>query len=866
MSTKIGRFEVLSEITHSPIGAIYKASDPETGQTVALKTLKLELLGEQGPALVQSILEEAETTKVLNSHNIALLYGAGEIEGLFCAALEYVQGNSINTMLARKEGFSIWDLQDIVRQTCQGLDHAHSHHVAHYSLEPAKIMVTWDGTVKVLGFGISAMGAPASQASGTPPEVLFYMSPEQLRGDPLDARSNLFSLGAILYEMVTERKAFSGEDADQVRQSILEMTPVAPDQINRKTHPVLSQVIMKALAKAPEERYQSGQDLVNDLERCKESATKAAAKKAVQPPQGLIAPQKQVPAPSASVPVPAKPAPMRPAPPAPVATAPPKPLEKTAPPKIQATPTMAQPEAALPQASSQEFEVQKPAETPSMALPVEEKRAAAAAAAGWGGGSAASSTDAMPRTPKLDPTEQFISSCVKASVEAATRESATMSSAATVEPEYETAVEAPRVAIDPMMAEAPAEAPKRASFSEMDELPPLKEVFIAPPPPPSVPDPVDQTKVSLFIAPREPEKPRIQPREVAKKAVKEIKKTPPKLFGYAIAGAVGVILLVIVVIAFRIHSENSDDDSTPVQSAATTESAQPSATPVPSNRPATQAPAAVQAEPITAEPPASVSVKPKFNPKKKAARTPAAAPQLIPGQLSISSTPESAQVHIDGRTDPGWVTPYNMPGLTPGQHVITVMKAGYSTETRTLEVASGSKSFLVVQLAALTAQASVGSEPAGAMVFLDGKDTGRVTPTQLSVDKPGNHSLTIKKQGYLDETTTANLQAGQTFHFAPALRALGNTNEIKTAGKFKKMFGGAGDTTGMGTVSVKTQPKGAQITVNNRMLDKGSPVEFYLNPGTYVIDITAPGFKAIHRVVNVDKGGRAAIDETMERE
>ena len=205
MPNKIGRFDILSEITNSPTGSVYKASDPESGQTVALKTLKLEVFGDQAAALVQSVLEEAETTKSLNSHNIALVYGAGELEGLFCAALEYVQGNSIATMLARKEGFSIWDLQDIARQTCQGLDHAHAKAVFHYSLEPAKIMVQWDGTVKMLGFGISIMSAHGRDASGQATEVLHYMSPEQLRGESLDARSNLFSLGAILYEMVTER-------------------------------------------------------------------------------------------------------------------------------------------------------------------------------------------------------------------------------------------------------------------------------------------------------------------------------------------------------------------------------------------------------------------------------------------------------------------------------------------------------------------------------------------------------------------------------------------------------------------------------------------------------------------------------------
>src|SRR5882724_12435573 len=258
MANKIGRFEILSEIVRSEFSAVYKAADPDNGQTIALKTIQLQMLGDRASVLVDQILKEAESTTPLNSHNIALLYGLEEIDGQFCAAMEYVQGNSIGTMLARKEGFSIWDLQDIARQTCQGLDHAHSHNVVHYSLEPAKIMVTWDGTVKLLSFGVSCMGAFTCQAAGKAPDVLHYVSPEQLRGDPVDGRSNIFSLGAILYEMATESKAFGGDDADQVRQQIVEATPAAPVEVNRKIHPVLSEVIMKALSKAPEDRYQSG--------------------------------------------------------------------------------------------------------------------------------------------------------------------------------------------------------------------------------------------------------------------------------------------------------------------------------------------------------------------------------------------------------------------------------------------------------------------------------------------------------------------------------------------------------------------------------------------------------------------------------
>ena len=259
-----------------------------------------------------------------------------------------------------------------------------------------------------------------------------------------------------------------------------------------------------------------------------------------------------------------------------------------------------------------------------------------------------------------------------------------------------------------------------------------------------------------------------------------------------------------------------------------------------------------------------VSVVPKYS-RKKTKPVPVSVPTAIPGQLTINSTPEGAEVHIDGRTDPSWVTPFNLPGLTPGQHTVSITRAGYSTESRTIDVASGSKSFLVVQLAQVTAMVAVNGEPAGAQVFIDGKDTGKVTPTQISLDKPGPHVLLVRKQGYLEETTTANLQAGQIFHFAPSLKALGSTDDIKIGGKFKKLFGG-GDTAGMGTISVKTQPKGAQVAINNRIMDKFSPVDLYLNPGTYVIDVTLSGFKPVHRIIEVQKSGKIAIDEVLEKQ
>src|SRR5579863_7412880 len=188
MPTKIGHFEILSELAKSPTGAVYKANDPENGQTIALKAIQLDAFGDGAEALEHALLAEAESTNVLSSSNITKVYGAGEIEGQFCAAMEYVQGNSIATMLARKEGFSIWDLLDIGRQLCSGLDHAASHNVAHCSLEPAKIMCGWDGTVRILGFGVSSVGNFVQHVVEGLPTILHYMSPEQVQGQPTDNR------------------------------------------------------------------------------------------------------------------------------------------------------------------------------------------------------------------------------------------------------------------------------------------------------------------------------------------------------------------------------------------------------------------------------------------------------------------------------------------------------------------------------------------------------------------------------------------------------------------------------------------------------------------------------------------------------
>jgi len=814
MSTKIGHFEILSELSKSATCVVYKANDAETSQTVALKAIQLSAFGERATELQECLLAEADAAKVLSHTNLTPVRDAAEIDGQFCAAMEYIQGNSIATMLARKEGFSIWDLLDIGRQVCSGLDNANSHKIFHYSLEPAKIMCGWDSMVRILGYGLSSVGKFTADMPGVP-SILHYMSPEQVRGEDIDARSNLFSLGAMFYEMVTDRKAFDREDAEALRQSILESTPVPPMHVNPKLHPVLSDLIMKALAKNPAERFQNGRELLDELEKCKESKPQAAkqpaapAKSTVVPNAVKTAAQTKFAGSSA----PSRPAASKPQPAAPVQS---KPAEK-------------------------KFTV--PASAPGKA---------AAAAVGAAGGRAVSSAPVKPAP--IEPAEP----------------SAYMSSSTLDEPAVDVPEdEAPKISVDPMMAEGGPSKSGGISFSEMTELPPLKEVYVPPPPPPPVVEQKQSHAPTVFSGfEDEPEKPKVQPREVAQKAMKEIKSVPPQLMIYSIAGAAVLILIIAVVLVLHVNTLNTDGDTPrPVaaepapQPAASEPAAQPA--PPPAQSAATQAQPEAEAPAQVAEPePTHVAAAAARG--KNGRKKPAPAPAAIPGQMAIDSTPQGAQVQVDGRTDPSWVTPFALTGLGAGAHTVTVSKAGYSTDTRTVNVASGSKAFVTSHLSLLMATLAVSSSPAGANVYIDGKDTGKLTPAQVPVDK-GQHVILVRKSGYIDQTTSAQFALGQTTNFSPTLQTLGNVDDIKTVGKMNKLFGGK-EAQGMGTVSVKTQPKGAQVAVNQHMLDKDTPVNFILDPGNYIVDITLSGYGSVHRVISVDKGGKVVIDEVLQHE
>jgi hypothetical protein len=245
----------------------------------------------------------------------------------------------------------------------------------------------------------------------------------------------------------------------------------------------------------------------------------------------------------------------------------------------------------------------------------------------------------------------------------------------------------------------------------------------------------------------------------------------------------------------------------------------------------------------------------------RADAAPVAAPVAAEGQLSVSSSPEGATIEIGGRTIDSWKTPQIIPSLAPGVYQVKVSKAGYSTESRSVEVTSGGRASLDFKLNALRAVLSIGGTT-GASIAIDGKPTGKFTPAEFSLD-PAAHSVTLHKEGYFDYTGDVKLAAGQTTSLIPSLTIAGRTDNIKVVGGASKLFGGS--SRGMSRLTIKSDPKGAQVTINGSTLSKTTPLEVQVEPGNYEITIQKDGYKIVKKTIITEAGGKTTVDESLPR-
>ena len=323
----IGRYHIEGELGKGAMGVVYKATDPNIGRTVALKTMRLDVHGIEAEEMLQRFRNEARAAGVLNHPNIVTIYDAGESDGLFYMAMEVIEGQTLQALLAKNRVLPVEQVLNVTRQVGEGLDFAHSKGVIHRDIKPANIMMTTSGLVKIMDFGIAKAGGgltSTGQVLGTPN----YMSPEQVKGKPLDGRTDLFSLGVVLYEMVTGEKPFGAQNVTTIIYKIVHEEPLAPKEIDSSIHPGLSAIVIRALSKDVNARYQSGADLAKDLDNYQAfgSAAPQPAKTVVadDPAQrARAAAATTVQSPTAPPPAPAaKPAPPKPVAPKPASMAP----------------------------------------------------------------------------------------------------------------------------------------------------------------------------------------------------------------------------------------------------------------------------------------------------------------------------------------------------------------------------------------------------------------------------------------------------------------------------------------------------------------------------------------------------------------
>jgi len=267
-TVKAGRYEILGELGRGAMGVVYRATDPVIGRTVAVKTIRLS---EQGtglsrPELLSRFQTEARAAGLLTHPNIVVVYDAGEENGLYYITMELIEGKSLQALLDSGHSFPVPRVLRIMEQTCSALQFAHERSIVHRDIKPANLMLTADDTVKVTDFGtakILQFGTvqQTTHVMGTPS----YMSPEQVKGRPVDGRSDIFSLGVLLYEILTGEKPFPGQSITTVIYKIVNEEPIPPRTLNPSIHQGLSDIVMRALAKEPEVRYQSCRELLEDL-------------------------------------------------------------------------------------------------------------------------------------------------------------------------------------------------------------------------------------------------------------------------------------------------------------------------------------------------------------------------------------------------------------------------------------------------------------------------------------------------------------------------------------------------------------------------------------------------------------------------
>ncbi len=283
---QIGRYEVLRELGRGAMDVVFKARDPFIGRAVAVKTITAVVAGNSD--LLERFYREAKAAGGLQHPNIVTVYEMSESDGFPFIAMEYLEGESLEKLIARRPPLPLAQKLGYIVQACRALDYSHRRGVVHRDIKPANMVLTLEGVIKVVDFGIARIAESSNTQTGALLGTLGYMSPQQLRGQHADERADIWALGVVLYELISYERPFSGDNHGALILNILQEEPRPIRDRSPECSQELGNIVLRALCKKDAERYQTMEALLRDLEPVWSSLQRDAVQNLVREGRRLI--------------------------------------------------------------------------------------------------------------------------------------------------------------------------------------------------------------------------------------------------------------------------------------------------------------------------------------------------------------------------------------------------------------------------------------------------------------------------------------------------------------------------------------------------------------------------------------------------
>ncbi len=266
---KLGRYDLVRVLGKGAMGIVYEGRDPNLDRHVAIKTVKVENLSEEAAAEYEARFRtEARSAARLQHPNIVSVYDSDRDGDIAFLVMEYIQGDDLKHHLDKGVRYSLEQSLKMIRDLLSALDYAHRQGIVHRDIKPANLLIEPGGRVKLTDFGVARMqdSGDATRTQGTMVGTLKYMSPEQVQGQKIDARADLFSVGVVLYQLLTDKRPFDGENDFSIIHQIIGHTPPPPSSFNARLPPAIDAVVARALAKNRDDRFASARDFAAALQ------------------------------------------------------------------------------------------------------------------------------------------------------------------------------------------------------------------------------------------------------------------------------------------------------------------------------------------------------------------------------------------------------------------------------------------------------------------------------------------------------------------------------------------------------------------------------------------------------------------------